>query len=365
MKVLFQKILLAGRIHPKLTFIVFLSTTVLVLIISSTLSNYLLKEYESKSAQFTGTSPIWERTRGNQTEFFFKRNYQYKVDTEQYDFHFEEGYYNRELTELALTNLKTTPVTVWYDKKDPGEVKFKDPIKLISSPLFIVIHLSGFLFFTGLLIRTVNKLFDDEELELLNKSNETFSYNIISNERIALDFRLKFVIQLILILLIGVFFDHSLEWITIASWLIISIELTDTLRKSMSEYSEIFADISSDLKTQLVSTLKKFGEIFEKHFGVKGKGSIDFDSIEAALFLIILIYLPFIVLPLLLINLIQFLLDLIILIVNVISSFFGKMLLKSRVFNSMRIISAAIYSFIHIGLLVGLLHLLAHTTLIK
>lgn len=145
---LLEKIRLASIVNAKLTFYAFLAFAVLLLIISNFMYTFFIKEYVKETAYFVDTSPIWERTRGDREEFFFKINYEFKADDEKYNFHFEEGYFDRKTTEMALSNIDASAVvSLWYDKRDPNEMEFKDPNKLSSSPFFLAFHLSGFLLF--------------------------------------------------------------------------------------------------------------------------------------------------------------------------------------------------------------------------
>lgn len=210
-------------------------------------------------------------------------------------------------------------------------------------------------------VRQVNRIVDDKEFRLRTNSKDVLSYEMVSNDGIAFSFRLKIIIQFILIVCLGLYFNYSIEWIFIITWTVLSLEMAYSLRMDMEENSKIFDDINTDLTTQIKLTTKKFGEIFEEHFGIKGSGSIHYDAVGAALGIIVFIYLPFIVLPLLIINLIRFFFDLVILVTNAISSFLMKIWLNGTSSNLEKTTIALIYAFTFYGFILFLLH----TTLIK
>jgi hypothetical protein len=366
-KSFFQKIALAIKHNPRLSFAAFSIAFVLILLSIHIVDRYIVNEPIKESAKFVGTTQVWERTRGNRAEYFFKMNYEYAVDSKSYQFHFEEEFRNKGEAELAIKRCDKSDLIIWYNKKEPNVIRFSDPENLLFSSFFIHLYIIAFLVLLWLLFNTIIKLSKYFDRELANQSFETSrNSEVILSKNLVSGFRIKFVIQFTLIFLIGVYFNESVEWIAIVSWMIISIELTDNILKGLYHNHLIVEECSLEYSKALQRTLKKFGDILKEHFGMKGSGPIDINSIGIVLFLIVFIYLPFIVLPLLAINLLRLIVDLIFFISNKICSTFLSFLIKENMSSYEKIIVAFSYSITFVGLLVSFIYLsVNYTTLIK
>lgn len=271
-----------------------------------------MKSWEASSAEPIDFSPVWNRIHNGENEFFFEVTYQYEANDKPTVFKMEHSFTAEDVAKNQRSKEMSNTFPVWYKTSNPNKIDFENPEAKKTSQYklkygaiyFLSIAICiALLFYLGKLFLKYYALeIAPKEHLATEKSGFKYASPLITVE----DWTSRVVTFGILITfavyIFGSFNDHTFFVNAFISLSLLCVYLVASVTINYRKGNQVLNELHGYLEDKTTDFWNRIPKSLEEHFTVKGtsnrnSGSMPVDAYGAAIFLIVFLYLPFVIIP--------------------------------------------------------------------